>query len=230
MMKELIVFGTGGNCIDILDTVNEINGKSKTPIYQCVGFLDDDPQNWEKRIHGIRVLGPLRNASNFNACFFVSGIGSPFNFWGKKEILGKAKMPLERFETIVHPSASVSKMAKLGKGTVVLQNVTIASNVTVGNHVMILPNTLISHDASIGDYSCIAGGSCVSGGVKIGNSCYLGSNCSIIGNIDIGDFSLVGVGSVVINSVNGNSVVVGNPAKFLRETILSRSSLDKNGV
>lgn len=76
-------------------------------------------------------------------------------FWKKKDIISKTDVPLERFETIVHPSASVSKMAKLAQGTVVLRNVTTASNVNIGNHVMVLPNTVISHDDSISDYSCV---------------------------------------------------------------------------
>lgn len=218
-MKKLIILGTGGNCIDILDTVNDINENNGHAIYQCIGFLDDNQENWGKVHYGIEVLGPLNSASSYSECLFVNGIGSPFNFWKKKNIISKTQMPLERFATIVHPSASVSKMAKLGHGTVVIQNVTIASNVTIGNHVIILPNTVISHDDSIGDYTCITGGVCISGGVTIGNSCYLGTNSAIIGNIAIGDYCLVGMGSVVIDSVEENTVVIGNPAKMLRKTI-----------
>jgi len=218
-MKKLIILGTGGNCIDILDTVNDLNESNGHTIYECIGFLDDNQENWGKVYFGIEVLGPINSASNYNGCFFVNGIGSSFNFWKKKDIISKTQVPLEQFETIVHPSASVSKMAKLGHGTVVLQNVTIASNVNIGNHVIILPNTVISHDDSIGDYTCITGGVCISGGVTIGNSCYLGTNSAIIGNIAIGDYCLVGMGAVVIDGVEENTVVVGNPAKMLRKTI-----------
>ncbi len=218
-MKRLIILGTGGNCIDILDTVNAINEHNQHTIYKCIGFLDDNLENKGKVHFGVEVLGPLTSASNYKDCLFVNGIGSHSNFWKKKDIISKTDIPLERFETIVHPSASVSKMAKLAQGTVVLQNVTIASNVNIGNHVMVLPNTVISHDDSIGDYSCITGGVCISGGVTIGNSCYLGTNSAIIGNITIGDYCLVGMGSVVIDSIEENNVVVGNPAKILRKTV-----------
>ena len=222
-MKKLIILGTGGNCIDILDTVNDINENNGHTIYECIGFLDDAQENWGKVHYGIKVLGPLSSSSNYNECLFVNGIGSSFNFWKKKGIISKAQLPIERFATIVHPSASVSNMAKLGHGTVVLQNVTIASNVNIGNHVIILPNTVISHDDSIGDYTCITGGVCVSGGVTIGDSCYLGTNSAINSNITIGDFCLVGMGSVVIESIEENSVVIGNPAKILRKTIENKA-------
>ena len=74
---------------------------------------------------------------------------------------------------------------------------------------------MISHDDIIGDYTCIAGRVCISGGVIIGKSCYLGTNCAMKGYIKIGEHSLVGMGSVALNDVPKNSVIVGNPARVI---------------
>jgi sugar O-acyltransferase (sialic acid O-acetyltransferase NeuD family) len=216
--KQIIVLGTGGNSIDVLDTINEINARSKEPRYHFIGFLDDKKDLWGKKIEGFSVLGPLESACEFSDIYFIFSIGSPFNFWKRERILVKMNIPLERFETIIHPSASVSQMCELGLGAVVLQNVTIASNVRIGNHVMILPNSVISHGDIIGDYTCIAGGVCISGGVTVGKSCYLGTNSAIIGNISIGDCCLIGMGSVIVEDTMANGVYVGNPGKFLRHT------------
>jgi len=216
-MKKIIILGTGGNCIDILDTINEINLIS--PQYDCIGFLDDNPDNLGKIYYGVEVLGALSIAKEITDTFFVNGIGSPMNFWKKENIIGKTKIPLEKFETIIHPTASISKMSKIGKGVVIFQNVTITSNVKIGHHVIILPNSVISHDDIIGDYTCITGGVCVSGGTSIGKSCYLGTNSSIIGNTNIGDNCLIGMGSNVISDFKSNSVIVGNPAIYKRKTI-----------
>jgi sugar O-acyltransferase (sialic acid O-acetyltransferase NeuD family) len=216
--KRILILGTGGNSVDILDTLNDINRVSSTPLYECLGFLDDNEVIWGKRILGVEVLGPLAKASALSDCLLVNGIGAPGNFWKKEAIIGKTGAPLERFETIIHPSASVSRTATLGRGVVVFQHVVITSNVTVGDHVIILPNTVISHDDIIGDYTCIAGGVCISGQVKVGRLCYLGTNSTIIGNTEIGERCLVGMGSSVLRNVPPNSVVVGNPARFLRYT------------
>lgn len=217
-IKKIIILGTGGNSIDILDTISEINKSSPSPLYECIGFLDDDRTHRNKNIHGVKILGVLEDAKSFKDAYFINGIGNEKNYLHKETIIGKTNIPLERFLSLSHPSASVSKMAKIGFGTMILQNVTIASNVRIGNHIMILPNSVISHDVTIGDYACITGGVCVSGGVTVGKSCYFGTNSSIIGNISIGEHSLIGMGSVVLKDVPSNSVVVGNPAKFLRET------------
>jgi sugar O-acyltransferase (sialic acid O-acetyltransferase NeuD family) len=220
-MKKIIILGAGGHCLDIIDTINEIN--LKAPKYECVGILDDSPSVLGKEFGGVKVLGNLTNAIEFQNEFFVNCIGSYTNFWKKKLIIQKTQLPLERFETLIHPTASVSKFSKIGKGTVIFQNATITSNVTIGNHVIILPNSVLSHDNDVGDYTCITGGVCISGGVKIGNSCYLGTNCSIIDNITIGDNTLIGMGSTVIKSVEPNSVMVGNPASFIRNTTVQEN-------
>ena len=218
-IKKIVILGTGGNCIDILDTINEINRFEEKPKYECVGFLDDNKEVWGKSFFDTKVLGPLDYASNLpKSYYFINGIGSPSNFWKKEEIINKTKILLSRFETIIHPTASVSKMAKIGKGNVILQNVTISSNVMLGDHIIILPNSVISHDDIIGDYTSLAGGVCISGNVRIGKFCYLGSNCSIIDGIIISDYCLIGMGSVVISNIERNSVVAGCPAKFLRDT------------
>lgn len=219
MTKKIVILGTGGNCIDILDAINEINSVGSEKIYECVGFLDDNTDNHGRKFYDVEVISNLESASEFSGCYFVNGIGSHSNFWKKEQIIEKIKVPVERFETIIHPTASVSKMSSLGYGTVILQNVTVASNVSIGNHVIILPNSIISHDDVIEDYTCITGGVCISGGVSVGKSSYLGTNSTIIGNIKIGVNCLVGMGSTVLKDVEDNSVVVGNPARFLRKTI-----------
>ncbi len=217
MTKKLIVLGTGGNCIDILDVLDAINDRCGERKYECVGFLDDNAHKWGQCIAGVPVLGPLTLAPDYPECFFVNGIGSVNTFVKKREIIARAGVSLDRFETVVHPSASVSRLSSLGHGVVVFQHVTVASKARVGDHVIVLPHSVISHDAVIGDYTCIASGVCISGLVRVGHSCYLGTGSAIRERVQIGDCCLVGMGSVVLDDVPDGAVVVGNPARFLRQ-------------
>jgi sugar O-acyltransferase (sialic acid O-acetyltransferase NeuD family) len=213
---RIVILGTGGNSVDILDTVHDFNDASDRLAYDCVGFLDDNEVLWGSLRFGAKVLGPLVAAKDLDDCHFVNGIGAPTNYLKKAAIIAKTGLASDRFVTIVHPTASVSRTATLGRGTVVFQHATITSNVRIGDHVVILPNSVVSHDVVVGDYACIAGGACVSGGVRIGTACYIGTNSSIIGGVELGDGCLVGMGSVVLDDVPAGSVVVGNPARFLR--------------
>lgn len=218
-IKEIIIFGTAGNAIDIAETINEINDRLSKPIYTCIGFLDDDASKWGKKYAGIKVLGSLESAQKFPQAYFINGIGNDNNFIKKEAIISQAKIPLKRFITLQHPTSSVSKSAKIGFGTMIFQNATIASNVNIGNHVIVFPNAVISHEVKIADYANITGGACISGRVSIEKSCYLGTNACVKGDVVIGEYSLIGMGAVVIDDVPANSVMVGNPARFLKRVL-----------
>lgn len=55
----------------------------------------------------------------------------------------------------------------------------------------------------------------------IGNNVSIGANVTIIGKITIGDNVTIGAGSVVVKNVPDNCVVVGNPARIIREISVS---------
>jgi sugar O-acyltransferase (sialic acid O-acetyltransferase NeuD family) len=214
--QQIIILGTGGNCVDILEAILDLDDAGSERPYDCIGFLDDDPTKAGVSIHGVPVLGPLTDAAQFADTQFVNGIGSHTNFWTKNSIIARTDLPDDRFETIVHPSASVSRFASVGRGTAILQNVTVASGAQIGRHVVILAGSTINHDSVIGDFSSIASGVSVSGSVQVGHSSYLGTHCCIRDGVSVGDSCLIGMGSVVRHDVNDGSVVVGNPAKLLR--------------
>lgn len=52
--------------------------------------------------------------------------------------------------------------------------------------------------------------------VRIGNKVWIGSNSTILPGIEIGEKSIVGAGSVVTKNVAPNTIVAGNPARFIK--------------
>lgn len=48
------------------------------------------------------------------------------------------------------------------------------------------------------------------------NSIEIGANAIILGNIKIGENSIIGAESVVVKDVADNTIVAGNPAKFIK--------------
>lgn len=213
--QKLVIVGTGGTSVDIFDAVLAQRATGEAAFVPCC-FLDDNPARIGQTLHGLPVNGPLESARDMADCVFINGIGSPGNFWRRDEFVRRLGVAPDRFATVVHPTASISSMAAVGPGSAILQHVTICANARVGSHVVILPNTVVSHDCTVGDYTCITGGVCLSGNVDVEAFCYLGSNSTVIGGRRIHARSLIGMGSVVLEDVPPNSVVVGNPARFLR--------------
>jgi sugar O-acyltransferase (sialic acid O-acetyltransferase NeuD family) len=213
----IAVLGTGGNAMEIVDTIRAINeASSDGPRYRCLGYLDDDRSRWGHTCNGLPVLGPISSAPGF-AAQFVNAIGAPGNYGLRPVIVARTTLPAERFETLVHPTAAVSPTARLGRGVVLFPHVTIGSNAVIGDHVLVLPSSVVSHDSAIGAHTCIAAGACISARVEVGDSCYLGTRCCVIGSARIGGGALVGMGAVVLDDVEDGAVVVGNPARVLRQ-------------
>lgn len=52
--------------------------------------------------------------------------------------------------------------------------------------------------------------------IKVGNGAWIGAGAIILPGVTIGEYSIVGAGSVVRKDVPPRTVVAGNPAKFIR--------------
>ena len=55
------------------------------------------------------------------------------------------------------------------------------------------------------------------GEMVIGNNVFIGAKSLLLPGINIGDYAIVGAGSVVVKDVDPWTVVGGNPAKFIKK-------------
>jgi sugar O-acyltransferase (sialic acid O-acetyltransferase NeuD family) len=218
----LILLGYGGNVVDVIDMVDDLNDAagSSGRRYEVLGFLDprDELQGQER--NGLPVLGRLPDAGRYVERYadvrFTTWIGRSDTYHLRPERIASLGVPHERFETIVHPTTYVSRRATIGRGALIFQQCTISNQAIVGDHVVLLPQTVVSHDCVLGDYA-VATSACIVGSeAKVGRNAYLGTGCSMLPGVKIGEGSLVGVGSVVLRDVEPNKVVVGNPSRVLR--------------
>lgn len=212
MAQPLIVIGTGGNALDILDVVEASNRAGSA--WQVVGFLDDSKPVGSD-FHGFPMLGGLRDADKHAGCLFVNAIGSDKSYRKRPEFVAQTGLSADRFATLVHPLAAVSSRATLGPGTCVNPGAVVAGGVTVGAHVWLGSGCVIGHDVVIDDFAMIAPRALLSGFVRVGVASYVGGGACVRQRVVIGDRALVGLGAVVINDVTAAATVVGNPARVL---------------
>jgi lipopolysaccharide O-acetyltransferase len=53
--------------------------------------------------------------------------------------------------------------------------------------------------------------------VEIGENCWIGEKAIILPGVTIGDWSIIGAGSVVNKSIPPYSIAAGNPAKVIKQ-------------
>lgn len=217
MVTPIVILGSGSHAIDILDSLLE--GNKLRERYKPLGFLDDHPL--QPSVHGLPVLGGLDQAPSLGSeVQFVTAIGSVASYRSKPNLIERLDIPRERFATVVHPSASVSPWAEIGRGCVVLQQCTLSAGCRLAEQVVLLPGCRISHDTVVEDYNILATGVILSGHVLVERNCYLGAASVVRERLTLGEGCLVGMGSVVVKSVAAGSRVAGNPARPLKSSAL----------
>jgi len=77
-------------------------------------------------------------------------------------------------------------------------------------------DSIITHDVEIGDFVELSPGCKLLGDVKIGNLVHVGAGAIILPRSIIGEGAIIGAGAVVTKDVEPYTVVVGNPAKVLK--------------
>lgn len=50
----------------------------------------------------------------------------------------------------------------------------------------------------------------------LGDDVLVGTHAQILGNVKVGNHAIIGAGSIVLDDVPQNAVVVGNPAKIIK--------------
>lgn len=117
---------------------------------------------------------------------------------------------------LVHPSASVSPRASIGRSTVVAPNAIVNSLAEVGNGCIINSGVIIEHECKVGDFSHIAPGAVLAGNITVGKNNFIGANSVIKQGIILGDDVTVGAGAVVLKDIPNGEIWAGNPAKRIK--------------
>lgn len=209
-MDELYIIGTGSQARYVIETC-------KT--HKIMGLIDIlEKNNVGKVINGINVICTLDEIDKNldpNDLEIIIAYG---NNKKKEEIAKDLSKKDYKFTTVISERAYISSYTEIGQGCIINPNVTIMPNVKIGNHVIIHSGSVIEHDNEISDYANISPGVITAGYVKIGKGSYIYTKAAIIPHVKIGENVIVGAGAVVLKDVPDNSVVVGVPAKSIKET------------
>lgn len=208
MTAEVIVVGAGGHakvCIEILREMGEI-------VSYCVGDADASD-----RCVDVPVLKGDENLTDL----YERGYRRVFVAIGSNRLRNRlATFATELGFTLanaIHPKAIVSPTVKFGEGVAVMAGAVINAESVIGSLAIVNTGATIDHDCNIGRAVHIAPQCALAGNVTVGAFSFLGIGTKVIPEKTIGEQVTVGAGGVVISDISGNQTVVGVPARRLEK-------------
>lgn len=111
----------------------------------------------------------------------------------------------------------VPPSAKIGEGTIFAYGgigMVIHANAIIGE------NCVLGQGITIGAAEGFVAPT-INACPRIGSNCYIGAGAKILGDITVGNNCQIGAGAIVLHDIPDNSVVVGVPAKIIKNTTSS---------
>ena len=210
---KIVVIGAGGFGREVIWTLNDCNKNSKK--YEILGYIDNNSSLHGKKIDNYPVLGGLDWFLEENKdVYCIIAIGDSKT---RYDIFRKLESKKIKFATIIHPSVISSKFVEIGEGTIIQAGSIITPDTKIGNHVHINMDCSIAHDCDVKDFVTISPGVHINGNNVIGKGSFFGTGAVTIEKITVGEWSVVGAGTVLVKNVPEFSLYVGVPGKLKKK-------------
>jgi len=125
----------------------------------------------------------------------------------------------------IEPGAIIRDHVDIGDNAVIMMGAIINIGAKIGEGSMIDMGAILGGRAEVGKYCHVGAGAVLAGVIEppsakpviLEDDVLIGANAVVVEGVHIGRGAVVGAGSVVLHDVPAGAVVVGNPAKIIKE-------------
>jgi sugar O-acyltransferase (sialic acid O-acetyltransferase NeuD family) len=173
-------------------------------------------------VHDSEIAGEFprlasRDAEALQDAEFVIPLLTP----GRRKLRAQegADLGMRPGDPVIHPTSVVSGSARIGPGGLIGPVAVIGSNVVCGAFFMANRVASAGHDCVFGDFCTIGPSSSICGGCELEEGVYVGAGAILLPKLRIGRNAVIAAGAVVTRDVANHTVVAGNPARVIRESV-----------
>jgi sugar O-acyltransferase (sialic acid O-acetyltransferase NeuD family) len=202
-MKDVIIIGAGGHAAEIDEYIiysRKITGME----LKVIGFLDDNPANYDRYQFSAPLLGGLKDYKVATGISYMIGIA---NLRYRRLFVDRFKSEGAHFVSFIHCGAYVSASALIGEGSIIGPNVNIGPNVKIGSYTLINSRCSLGHDTTVGDYNFISPNVCFSGFTEIGDENLFGINSATIPGVKVGCRNKIAAGMILDQDIMNDTIV-----------------------
>jgi sugar O-acyltransferase (sialic acid O-acetyltransferase NeuD family) len=208
----MLIIGAKGFAKEVLEVVHQLNQLDNLAFYDDIN--DDISGSLYNKFPILKTTAEASKYFQIVDNRFTIGIGNPVL---RKIIYKKFTVLGGIFTSTISQSGIGNYDISIGEGSNILSGVTISNSVKIGIGTILYYNSIITHDCVIGDFVEISPCVTILGRCKIGNYCQIGANSTILPDLTIGNNVVVGAGAVVTKNIPDNCVVVGVPARVIKQ-------------
>ena len=208
---RILVLGAGGHGQVVTDILLRMADAGAD--VTVAGYLDDNPDLAGRRVLGLPVLGRLADRTAVQHDAVVVAVGDNRR---RCQIVAQLSQEGEAFAQACHPRAVIAPNVVTGPGVVICAGVVVNTCSVIGAHSILNTACSIDHHDHIGDFAHIAPGVHLGGDVQVGLGTLVGIGASVLPQRLVGDWAVVGAGSLVTRDIPSGATAVGVPARLRR--------------
>ncbi len=208
--KNLIIIGAGGFGREVYAWAREAFDFGRE--WRFRGFLDDNPRALDGMDYP-PILGDIGSYTPGEEDYFLCGLGKPEL---KKKVVEVLLKKGARFTSLVHPTVVIGNHVELGAGVILCPRVVVTSDIRLGDFVTLNVGSAVGHDSVVGAFTQTSAFCDITGGVSVGEGVFMGSHAAILPRVKVGDFAVIGAGSVALRNVPAGKTIYGNPARTFK--------------
>jgi acetyltransferase-like isoleucine patch superfamily enzyme len=207
-MRGIVIFGVGSSLVVDLE---EGLHRAEIPIAAAVANVPGEAHLLDQA----PLIGRDEMTPEIAALPYLVPLFTPLN--RHRAVHDAVRLGFATPSSFTDPTVAVPRSVAVEPGLWVNTGVTLGAASTFGPFVLINRGASVGHPANLGRFASIGPNATLAGEVTLGAGATVGAGAVVLPRMRIGEHATVAAGAVVTRDVPDRSLVMGNPARVVRE-------------